>query len=452
MRTKILFSIIGLCLMINAFGQKSTLELSFEAKNNGQTVPIDSILIENLTQGTDTILYSPDTLLILDYISSINELEPGTETDFSLTQNYPNPFKDKTMFSLYLSKREFIKINIRNILGKELANYDNTLNSGKHNFSFYASNETFYLLTVSTKNSTKTIKLSQIGANYHNEVRSKLVYNNFEEDQIGFKSTKDVQSFLYSVGDQLRYIGYSNTIVDVKGSDVIKDSPLISSTYEFNITEGIPCPETPTVNYEGNIYNTVQIGGQCWLKENLNVGTKIDGASDQLDNNVIEKYCYDDHESNCDTYGGLYQWNEVMAYSLSEGAQGICPQGWHIPTDEEWKILEGTVDTMYPVGDQEWDKVNEDRGFNAGLFLKSNNGWPSGSNGENLYGFGALPSGHRTRYGTGFNNMEESGFFWTSTKNTSIGSYFRDVMFYHNKIFRASGFDTLGFPVRCIKD
>ena len=94
---------------------------------------------------------------------------------------------------------------------------------------------------------------------------------------------------------------------------------------------------------DGKMYNTVKIGTQCWMAQNLNVGTLINGADDQADNMVIEKYCYNDLESNCCLYGGLYQWAEMVQYlngaSNSVGwnplpagpVQGICPEGWHLP-------------------------------------------------------------------------------------------------------------------------
>ena len=101
----------------------------------------------------------------------------------------------------------------------------------------------------------------------------------------------------------------------------------------------------------GQSYNTAKIGDQCWMAENLIIGTRINGVDDQINNADIEKYCYDDIEDSCDVYGGLYQWDEIMQYTTSPGVQGICPTGWHIPTDDEWKILEGTVDSQYGVGD-----------------------------------------------------------------------------------------------------
>jgi uncharacterized protein (TIGR02145 family) len=105
---------------------------------------------------------------------------------------------------------------------------------------------------------------------------------------------------------------------------------------------GVP-PET--LDYTGQTYHTVLIGTQYWLKEILNVGTKIFGSTVQSNNGIIEKYCYDNLAANCITYGGLYQWNETMQYSASGcNIQGICPSGWHIlPLDAELSTLSSAV-------------------------------------------------------------------------------------------------------------
>jgi len=92
------------------------------------------------------------------------------------------------------------------------------------------------------------------------------------------------------------------------------------------------------MEYEGKTYHTAQIGTQCWLKENLNVGTFISSRilEDASNNGIIEKYCYGNLLNNCDVYGGLYQWGEAMKYSTTEGEQGICPSGWHITNT--WRV------------------------------------------------------------------------------------------------------------------
>jgi hypothetical protein len=90
---------------------------------------------------------------------------------------------------------------------------------------------------------------------------------------------------------------------------------------------------------DGQTYTTVQIGTQCWMKQNLNIGTVIPGANNMTNNSIIEKYCYNNSTANCTTYGGLYQWNEMMQYSITPGVQGICPASWHLPTDSELTII-----------------------------------------------------------------------------------------------------------------
>jgi uncharacterized protein (TIGR02145 family) len=83
----------------------------------------------------------------------------------------------------------------------------------------------------------------------------------------------------------------------------------------------------------------MQIGTQCWLKENLDAGTMILESQSASNNSIIGKYCYNDSLQNCITYGGLYKWDEVMQYVATEGTQGICPIGWHIQTIAEFQTL-----------------------------------------------------------------------------------------------------------------
>ena len=119
------------------------------------------------------------------------------------------------------------------------------------------------------------------------------------------------------------------------------------ATTLLQVTQAGPCT-TATVDYGGVTYHTLQMSTQCWLKENLNIGTKIDKTTDQTNNSVIEKYCYDNDEANCTTYGGLYQWAELVQYLNGAtntatwnpvpagNVQGICPPGWHIPSEPEY--------------------------------------------------------------------------------------------------------------------
>jgi uncharacterized protein (TIGR02145 family) len=114
---------------------------------------------------------------------------------------------------------------------------------------------------------------------------------------------------------------------------------------------------------DGQSYPTVLIGNQCWMAKNLNVGTFIYGVGDQTNDYVIEKYCYQNNTSLCSTYGGWYQWKEMMNYDTTAGGQGICPGGWHIPSDSEWDTLVAAAGGVSSAGAAL--KVGGSTGFNA---------------------------------------------------------------------------------------
>jgi uncharacterized protein (TIGR02145 family) len=215
---------------------------------------------------------------------------------------------------------------------------------------------------------------------------------------------------------------------------------------------GEPCPGFETIEYGGQIYNTVLIGDQCWMAENLNIGERIDGTEEMTDNGYIEKYCYNDDPANCENYGGLYQWDEMMQYTTNIGVQGICPVGWHIPSDDEWKVLEGNVDSQYPVGDPVWNNTGW-RGLDVGENLKSTSGWSSSGNGTNLYGFGALPGGALIPNGS-FYSLGDYGYLWSSNSNYAT-AWFRHLANEFDSSSRGISLvldKNSGLSVRCLMD
>ena len=198
------------------------------------------------------------------------------------------------------------------------------------------------------------------------------------------------------------------------------------------------CPGTPSVTYEGQVYNTVLIGNQCWFRENLNVGTIIKGKDEMTDNGVIEKYCYDNNPANCDEYGGLYQWNEMMEYDTTAGVQGICPSGWHLPTDIEWISLVDFLGgkfiadlKMKEVGTTHWKLPN------AGATNES--------------GFTALPSGRRLP-NCYFYYLGYYGIFWSSNKYNTDNAWSRSLHFDDDGVYRNFNDKEHGFSVRCLQD
>jgi uncharacterized protein (TIGR02145 family) len=159
-------------------------------------------------------------------------------------------------------------------------------------------------------------------------------------------------------------------------------------------------------------YFSVVIGEQTWMAENLNytaTGSK----------------CYIDLESNCDKYGRLYNWDAAMS---------ACPNGWHLPSDDEWSAL-----------------VNSAGGSStAGRHLKATSGWNSNGNGLDTYGFTALPGGNG--YSGGFDFVGNYGTWWSSTEFESDYAYVRYVGYNYEAVFRDYGGKYDVFSVRCAQD
>ncbi|MBP6976871.1 MAG: fibrobacter succinogenes major paralogous domain-containing protein [Bacteroidales bacterium] len=248
-------------------------------------------------------------------------------------------------------------------------------------------------------------------------------------------------------GGIMTYISNESVWVDSVGDFIFPDEPP-SPTY---------CPGIPVLLYQGRTYHTVLIGTQCWMKENLNVGTMVmstAGESQQSDNGFIEKFCYNNDTAYCVIYGGLYEWDEAMQYVTTESAQGICPQGWHIPSHNEWKILEGTVDSQYPVGDPIWE-IYGYRGYDAGGNLKETGTvhWLTPNLGAtNSSGFTAVPAGVRMNSDGSFQYIGANSAFWTSSTNTSTSAIKRNLLYDRQDVRCQNNKRYTGKSIRCVKD
>jgi uncharacterized protein (TIGR02145 family) len=375
----------SLFVSITALSQAPFIDLTFTAVNNTTHIQMDSIKVMNRTQGGDTVLYWPDTILSI-YFVDIPEPEQETPS-FKVYQNYPNPVTDRTTITIYVPEKDKVSAIITDILGNIVIKSDRMLDKGFHSFRFSPGSGNLYFFTARWRGNSCSIKILQAAFNTNRESLLEYIGNETLSSQL--KTTNDIQSFIFSLGDTMLYIGYSDTL-----QSGMLDSPEESKIYIFQFATSIPCPGMPTLEYEGQTYNTIQIFSQCWLKENLNVGTMIQAGEDMTDNGFIEKYCYYNQQDSCTKFGGFYQWREMMQYTTQQGARGICPDGWHLPTDEEWKILEGSVDSNYGIGDPEWDPNMEWQGFNAGTNLKTTNSWLYGGNGTDLFGFSCQPAGY----------------------------------------------------------
>ena len=236
--------------------------------------------------------------------------------------------------------------------------------------------------------------------------------------------------------------------------------PVWGTVATTSTTAFSPCGQIIT-DIDGNSYNTVLIGSQCWTKENLRVrrynnGTVIGfdaiggsgGVSSTWQNSTIGLHAIYAHDSvatpsNLTKYGYLYNWYAAKGINtngtiLANDTLNICPVGWHVPTDEEWTTL-----------------TNELGGelLSGGMMKsKGTSYWNSPNTGAtNESGFSSLPGGYRGA-GGGFDGIRNSAFFWSSTERDNNSAWYRALFWSNSIVNRSSTNKTIGACIRCIKN
>ena len=207
---------------------------------------------------------------------------------------------------------------------------------------------------------------------------------------------------------------------------------------EISFTTTAP-PVTTVTDYDGNVYDTVHIGTQIWLKQNLKTTHYKNGAAitypgtdnTAWQNNTTGAYAWynNDEATYKNTYGALYNW-----YAVNTG--NLCPTGWHVPTDAEWTTL-----TTYLGGESI-----------AGGKLKATTLWNSPNTGAtNSSGFTALPGGYRGGNGT-YGGIGDNGYWWSSTEDYTTYAWGRSMNCNNGYVNSYSYYKYLGFSVRCLRD
>ena len=208
-------------------------------------------------------------------------------------------------------------------------------------------------------------------------------------------------------------------------------------------------------DYDGNNYPYVQIGNQIWMAENLKVthypnGTPIPLVTDYTawsnlgDNNTDDAYCFYNNDEVI-SYGALYTWaaamgdNAVSSNTNPSGVQGVCPDGWHLPSTEEWNELIAFL-------------ASEGYSGQEGHALKSVTDWNENGNGADLYGFNGLPGGLREPINGLFYWGGSYGYWWSSTEPDEQNAFLSDLAYDRNSINYAYSEKSLGLSVRCLKD
>lgn len=458
MKTPLLLSVLMLGLIPGVYGQKPTITLTFTADKNGQNVSLNSILIENITREVDTTLYAPDTALVIDCLVGINENLSTGSGGFFLSQNYPNPFDSHTAIDVFLPETENLRIIVSNMLGRELLIRKYYLDHGNHSFTFYPGKEGLYFLSAHTDSQSQTIKMINTPRD-SKQAYFGLEYRGMKSGFNNYKAGNEETNFVYYLGDLLKFTAFAD-----EGERVISSSPTSDRTYQFNFT-GISCPGTPTVSdIDGNVYNTVLIGEQCWMKENLRTthyrnGTAIEYPGDDnllWQSNNSGAYAWYNNDVNWkDSYGALYNWYAV------NNQNGFCPAGFRVPTDSEWTQLVDYLGTNgFPNNTQTngaGNALKSCRQVNSPHTGECNTSehprWSQSQvyNGFDAYGFSAFPAGGRYFNGD-FSAMGSHTAWWSITEDYTQDVWTRHLYTYAGYLDRGPLVKRCGVSIRCIRD
>jgi len=407
----------------------------FLAKEMESQVVIGNIVDENgvglsgigLQLYINPNVYNTTTLTDGSFVfNNVTEVEEGQlPSGYAVSNNFPNPFNPKTRIEITLPNRANVKIEVFNMLGQSVKDVIERTFSMGTNFVDLDLNglpNGFYIARITLAENYTVIK------------KMMLIYGSQHLATNGGGSNIQLNKTNNNFDTIIDSLVATSTIIGRK--TFYNLPPITGDTLDLgNLTIERYCPGTPTVTYAGKTYNTVQISDQCWLKENLDVGTMVNGSQNQTDNGIKEKYCYDNDLANCETYGGFYQWDETMQYDTTEGIRGICPSGWHIPTSAEFQTLS--------------DAVGGD-----GNALKAIGQGTGAGAGTNTSGFSALLAGFRYWDGY-FGNLGNYANFWSSTEYNTTNTTGANGLGLNDlesgiNLGGIDGGD--GISVRCLKD
>ena len=306
------------------------------------------------------------------------------------------------------------------------------------------------------------------GSNQSTSIETDIIDNTFPAPQ---NLTYTLESISYPTADI--HLDWDYSISGIDGFKIKKNGTLLSEVISAGTTEwtdtGVNIDNSNTyqvlafyqsnnsaysnevaidaincIDIDGNIYQTIQIGNQEWMAENLKVtryrnGDDIEYVTDnnQWSNLSTGAYCYySNSSSNGDIYGALYNWYAVE----EDDTRGLAPEGWRVPTDAEWQTLVDYLGgssvaggKMKETGTAHWNSPN------------------TGATNES--GFTALPGGYRNFYNGSFDYLGNYGYFWSATEYSAYYAWSRILVYDSTEVYRNYyDYKQYGYSVRCIRD
>ena len=450
MRKTFTFMIL-LLFLVAAPAQSVTLTFTGRGASN-LYVPLNRVVVSNLTKGWQETLTWPDTVLVMMDGTGIEDVETQNFASLQLSQNNPNPFDGTTFVNLSVAEQGDVELVVTDIAGRIVwANNYSPIQPGIHEIRITLSSPGLYFLTARQNSRTATVKMVNRGNGGGNAVAFAGIVgaNHYSSLPQPKNAHRGVTDNPFSLGDQMEYVGFAiQNGTEVESGHVVQVQEA-SQLVVLTFGDGAPCSGTPTLtDIDGNVYNTVQIGDQCWMRENLRTTHNPDGSvinagsSSTLSYIDPYYYSYSGHGLTLEMRGYLYNWLAAM---------WACPTGWHLPSDMEWTQL-----TDY-VGSKGEYICGSDSSYIAKA-LASRSRWQTNTSNcavgndltmNNASGFEVFPAGW---LGYGFDYAGEGAYFWTSTQPDDHSAYYRYLSFDLPDMKRNSHLTYFGFSVRCLRD
>ena len=558
-------------MTICAMGFAQTVTLTFTGRDaENHFLPLNRVVIGNLTQNWQETIYYPDTLLMMEGTGIEGH---SSSESLMLSQNNPNPFDGTTYVTLAMQETGEVTLELSDISGRQLTSQKyGTLSPGVHRIVLTVAAPGTCLLTARQNGKSFSIKMVNRGNGPMNAIGYDGEMGIAPEIPLLKNGFKGVISNPYSIGDEMSYTGYAilngteytsqtihqnltssedfvlnfdvtpppvlatvtthmvsditvttaisgGNVTTTGGAEVtargicwstspnptINDNHTsdgdgtgsfisnitgltVNTTYyvrayavnsvgvsygnelSFSTTaignDGLPCAGAATVtDYDGNTYNTIQIGDQCWMKENLRTTHYSNGDSipaGTTHGTSPYRYCPNNDPNNVSTYGYLYNWAAVMNGASSgsanpSGIQGVCPMGWHVPSNAEFAQLTGYVGSH-----SEYVCGNDSTSIAKALV--SSTGWDNvpysctacnNQEDNNATGFSLLPAGvystNVSVYGPyiGFGSY---AFLWSATDYDPGYAYYCNISCSFEIANCYSSPKEYGFSVRCLRN
>ncbi len=428
-------------------------------------VLLDRITIRNLTQEWEKTLFWPDTTFSMQLPPQTARLEPVEL--FHLSPNMPNPFNGRTDVTLSVREPGNVLLEISNTNGQLIFRQTFPLESGRHNFRITLSSRGHYILTARHNGATTSIQM----VNNENGRTNGIQYTGLVPPSP--QPTPQPQTpYPFDYGDLMEFIGYATINgISMESEHVtlfLNNSKTIPLHFAA-VQEPFVCGTSLLYDYDRNAYHTLLFGNQCWMKENLKVRHRPNGTNLVTGPPDYQKPLYFipfDGENYHSDYGYLYEWRHAMNYAQASdnnpsGVQGICPNGWHLPSWPEW------VELFEYLESQGQYSCNDSTSF-IGKAMATPTGWENDStecavgnfpSTNNATGFSAPPAGYHYTDNDYYEYIDvcyqcgTSCWIWsTSNFPDNSGRKSAFVLNYNSPQAAQGGIDGYGCSVRCLKD